>query len=164
MLAWYVAKTKPRQESQTSIVLELRGLETYFPLIAARRLGRTRAKLEPLFPGYLFVRLDASTPGWVVARSAPGVSYFLGAERLPTPVPDELVGEIRRRVERQEYQARRPSFRSGDRVVIVGGPLDGVEAIFDGTLSPSGRSRVLVAIVSGLVPVSLDAEQLRQVG
>ncbi len=171
MLAWYVAKTKPRQEPQTAVVLGLRGLETYFPLIAGQRRRRAGAELEPLFPGYLFVRLDATTPDWVVARSAPGVSYFLGIDRLdsprehlPSPVPDELVGEIRRRVESGEYAPRRPTYRRGDRVAIVGGPFDGVEAIFDGTLSPAGRSRVLVDIVSRLVPVSVHLDQLRRIG
>src|SRR5512146_3283021 len=80
MLAWHVAKTKPRLEPQTAVVLEARGLQTYFPMIAAGRRPRRQERLEPLFPGYLFVRLDSSTPDWVVARSAPGISYFLGID------------------------------------------------------------------------------------
>lgn len=97
-----------------------------------------------------------------MSRSAPGVAYFLGSEGIPTPLPDGLVEEIRRRVDQNEYY-RQPRFRSGDRVKIIGGPFDGLEAIFDGTLSPTGRSRVLVSIVSRLVPVQLDAEQLQRV-
>ena len=143
-------------------MLQQRGLETYFPMITSKRRRGAAGKLEPLFPGYLFVWLDPRTPEWVMSRSAPGVAYFLGSEGIPTPLPDGLVEEIRRRVDQNEYY-RQPRFRSGDRVKIIGGPFDGLEAIFDGTLSPTGRSRVLVSIVSRLVPVQLDAEQLQRV-
>ncbi len=172
MRAWYVAKTKPRREASTSVVLEHRGLGTYFPLIPPRR-SKTRShaggpglaqRLEPLFPGYLFVSLDATTTEWIEARSAPGIVYFLGSDGTPTSVPEALVSEIQLRVAQQQYSSREPTFLPGDRVVITEGPFQGLEAVFDGTLSPSGRSRVLVSIISRLVPVHLDIYQLRPYG
>jgi transcriptional antiterminator RfaH len=166
MRAWYVAKTKPRVERQAAAVLEQRGLESYFPLIAQQTRRSLPEKLEPLFPGYLFARLDVETPDWLMARSAPGIAYFLGSGHLelPTTVPDGLVDEIRARVTRHDYRRREPSFHHGDRVVINSGPFEGLDAVFDATLSPAGRSRVLVAIVSRLVPVCLDVTELRAVG
>lgn len=161
MRAWYVARTKPRRELQTSVVLDNRGLDTYFPLVTSRRLRRVSRKPEPLFPGYLFVSLDATSSEWIEARSAPGIVYFLGAGDAPTAVPETLIAEIRRRVAQQEVLAHEPAFHPGDRVVITEGPFQGLEAVFDGTLSPSGRSRVLVSIVSRLVPVHLDVDQIR---
>ena len=161
MQQWFVAKTKPHQETQASLVLERRGLESYAPLVP-RSPGHRAGALESLFPGYLFARLDMRTSQWVEARSAPGVVYFLGGE-MPASVPDELVEEIRQRVARGEYGARRPSFRPGERLRIIRGPLEGLEAVFDGSLSPSGRARVLVSMVSRLVPVTLELDQLRRV-
>jgi transcriptional antiterminator RfaH len=165
MRAWYVARTKPRVERQTAVVLEQRGLEAYFPLLPPRRKRGLSARPEPLFPGYLFTRLDVETPDWLMARSAPGIAYFLGAgqREIPTTVPDWLVEEIRARIARWDYKRTEPSFHHGDRVLISGGPFEGLEAIFDVTLSPAGRSRVLVAIVGGLVRVSIDAAELRSV-
>ena len=57
-----------------------------------------------------------------------------------------------------------PGFKQGDKVPIAAGPFAGLEAVFDGLLSPSGRSRVFVEIISRLVPVEIQADLLRRVG
>lgn len=160
MRAWYVVRVKPRQEQQLMVVLNYREIETYFPEIQVKARHGTPEKTEPLFPGYLFTRLDAETPEWMVARSAPGVSYFLGLDRVPTPVPDSLVDEIRRRVALRSGKLPPPKYKPGQRLKIVDGPLHGLEAIFDGTLSSTGRSRVLVMIVGRLSPVHVNLGQL----
>lgn len=177
--AWYVARTKPRREEQTAVVLQQRGLEIYLPRLAVWTPGkkisgpyvrhnepphRVPTRLEPLFPGYLFARIDASSPEWVMARSAPGVAYFLGAQGHPTPIPADLVESIRCRSEAQQKDGVEPQFRTGDRVLIVSGPLAGLEAVFNGTLSASGRSRVFVQVLSRLVPVIIAADKLRRAG
>ncbi len=167
MRSWYVLKTKPRLEDQTSLVLQSRNLEVYLPKIAlwmGRAPDGKLRKQEPLFPGYMFARLDLKTTDWLLARSAPGVAYFLGFDGLPSPLPDDLVESVRLRAEEQQRRGWRPSFRSGDRVVIVSGPMAGLEAIFEGALSPSGRSRVFVQMVSRLVPVTVPAAILRRAG
>ena len=163
MISWYVAKTKPRREITTAVVLGERGFETYFPLFAPKHY-RPR-DVEPLFPGYLFVRLDPETPSWLEVRSAPGIAYFLGSptarERaVPTALPDDVIESIRQRVAAQKQSVQENAFKRGERVVIVGGPLDGMEAVFDGRLSAAGRSRVLVDLVNRIVPVTIGCEQL----
>lgn len=172
MRSWYVAKTKPHREEQTSAVLEQRGLEVYLPRIAVWT-GRqpdsgttcsVSTKLECLFPGYLFARLDVSSPEWVLGRSAPGVAYFLGIDGRPSPVPDELVEGVRQQAGAQQGQEGPPTFRSGDRVVFTSGPLAGLEAVFGGMLSPAGRSRVFIQVLSRFIPVVVSAELLRRVG
>jgi transcriptional antiterminator RfaH len=160
MRSWYVVRVKPRQEQQVLVVLGHREIETYSPQIAARKRRGMPETTGPLFPGYLFARLDAASPEWVEARSAPGVAYFLGAERVPTSVPDILIEAIRERVARRSCLSPVPRYQPGQRVRIIDGPFDGLEAIFDGTLSPRGRSRVLVMIVGRLAPVQIDLDQL----
>jgi len=165
MRSWYVAKTKPRQEEQSSLVLAQRGLEVFLPKVAAwtgRRRSGPPSRLEPLFPGYLFARLDLHAPEWLAARSAPGVAYFLGAEGVPSPLPDDLVEAVRLRADAQRRHGWRQPFQAGDRVLITAGPLAGLEAVFDGTLSASGRSRVFIAVLSRLVPVVIPVGFLRR--
>lgn len=165
MRQWFVVKTKPRQEVQTSAVLVQRGIEVYLPEVPTRRRPDRRVTaLEPLFPGYLFARLAFATAEWVAARSAPGVAYFLGQAGIPSPVPDDLVEHIRDRVEARRAQGWQPSFKRGDRVVIEGGPFAGLEAIFDSTLSASGRVRVLLETIGRLTPIDLHAGYLRRAG
>jgi transcriptional antiterminator RfaH len=157
---WYVARVKRRQEQQVLVVLGHKQIETYFPLLPAKRRRGVAEPAEPLFPGYMFARLDAETPEWVETRSAPGVVYFLGADRVPTAVPDILIEEIRERVRRQSSGPPVARYRPGQKVKIIEGPFDGLEAIFDGTLSSTGRSRVLVMIVGRLAPVQIDVDSL----
>lgn len=163
MLQWFAVKTHPRRELQVSLVLDRRGIETYLPRIPApRRLGRGEAPLEPLFPGYLFSRLDLETNAWMAARSAPGVAYFLGGPGKPIAIPDDIVEGIRVRAEARARERRHPSFKRGDRVVIEDGPFYGLEAVFDGALTAAGRVRVLLAVLNRLVSVDLHIHMLRR--
>lgn len=165
VLRWYVVRTQPRREGQVEAVLCQRGIEVYLPRILSRRKDRLGQRLrEPLFSGYAFARLMLNSQAWLQARSAPGVSYFLGTRShgKPVPVPDGLVKEIRDQAEAHLHRGWQPGLRSGDRVVICSGPFAGLEAVFDGVLSPSGRSRVLVQILSRLVPVEIEVDVLRR--
>jgi transcriptional antiterminator RfaH len=165
MRRWFVVKTHPRRELQVSGVLARREIEVYLPQIPARqRSGHRPARLEPLFPGYLFSRLELGSAEWIAARSAPGVAYFLGAGGVPSALPDEFVEGIQAQIEARGRESWRPPFDRGDRVVIEGGPLGGLEAVFHGMVSPTGRVRVLLEVVSRLVPVELDVGLLRRAG
>lgn len=160
--AWYVAKTKPRLEQQTAAALIPLGVETYLPRITPGRRGYLSARTALLFPGYLFVRLDLGTE-WRRARFAKGISYFLGSEGVPTAVPDELVEEIRAQVERRQ-NGWQSLYAKGERVKVVGGPLDGLEAIFEEGRSGAKRSLILVEIVSRLVRVEVESARLWPAG
>ena len=160
MHAWYVAKTKMHREVATAHVHTQRGLDVYLPMLPPSRRGRSSSTMrEPLFPGYLFARLDLQSSAWLMARSAPGIAYFLGGEDAPTHVPDELIEEIRRRAEASNL-AQQPAFELGQTVVIRRGPFSGLEAIFDGRQSGRGRVRVLLELVQRLVPVVLGIEEI----
>lgn len=161
MRQWFALKSKPKREEQVCSVLVGRGIEVYLPLVPSRRsLSQNKTALEPLFPGYLFSRFALGTAEWVAARSAPGVSYFLGAEGTPSALPDSLVEEIRQRASETCQRGWEPDFKHGDRVVIRSGPFAGMEAVFDTSLSPKWRVRVFLGVVSRLVPVDLDAGTL----
>lgn len=156
---WFVLKTKPQREAQVASVLAGREIEVYLPLV--RRL-RDR-KPGPLFPGYVFTRLDVGTNDLLQVRSAPGVSYILSCDGRPSPVPEGIILAIRQGIEERGGMLR-PSFRPGDRVRIVAGPFEGLEAVFDASLSPAGRSRVLLSVLGRLTPLTLSDELLSKVG
>jgi len=66
---WYVIKTKPGTEHRVEINLSNQGIETFLPLFESRQYnqGRMLQKIKPLFPNYLFAKLDLDlhpvTPG-----------------------------------------------------------------------------------------------------
>ena len=64
-LSWYLVHTKPRQEDVALAKLERQGYECYLPRMRIERIRRRKAEdaTEPMFPRYLFVRLDSSDQG-----------------------------------------------------------------------------------------------------
>lgn len=76
--------------------LSARGLENYCPLNKVRRRWSDRYKviLEPLFKGYVFVRLNPETK-WE-ARQVPGIINFLHYNKHPALVRDEEIDTIRK--------------------------------------------------------------------
>ncbi|MBI2864822.1 MAG: hypothetical protein HYX94_09715 [Chloroflexi bacterium] len=154
---WYVLKTKPHVERQVSHILEARGLAAYLPLLNRRHIP------EPLFPGYLFLKIDCNTDEYLRSRSAPGVSYFLSAAGAPIPVMDGLVDEIKRRTDKENNLGPAARFSPGDRVLVTAGPFRGVEAIFDRALSSQGRCLILLRILGHLANVQVDAEHVAKI-
>src|SRR5262252_8505194 len=100
---WYAVQVKRYEEHRVVHRLAMRAIPTFLPLLEAfRRRGRAAARLEPLFPGYLFVQLPtlAADPGqWHIARWTPGVRRILGTEGIPVPMPAAAMDIIRAQVE-----------------------------------------------------------------
>jgi len=86
---------------------------------------------------------------------------------VPAAVPETLIAGLRERLQQIEAAGglgRRPSFKPGERVRIVAGPLAGYEAIFDAQLSGEERVQVLLAFLSAQPQrVKLDMEDIRKV-
>ena len=81
---------------------------------------------------------------------------------VPIPVPDELVETVRERAGADNTGRIASRFKPGDRVRIDRGPFAGLEAAFDRRTSASGRSRVLVNLLSRTVPVEISESELTQ--
>ncbi|MBI2952730.1 MAG: hypothetical protein HYY30_00315 [Chloroflexi bacterium] len=150
---WYVLKTKPHAERQTANVLDARRIIVYLPLLKRR-------VVEPLFPGYLFLKIDCESDEYLRSRSAPGVSYILSGDGAPLPVESRLIEEIRQRLALENTKRPAARFTPGDRVVVTSGVFRGVEAIFDRALTPRGRCLVLLEILGRLTRVQVGAEHL----
>jgi transcription antitermination factor NusG len=115
--------------------------------------------LEPLFPGYLFVQLEAfdrSPRCWDAVRWSPGVHRILGTEGQPVPVPESAIQAIRDRTQQLGFVRPGQRFGTGDRVRFRSGPLDGLEAILDHPASRAGRVQVLLAMLGNTLRVETD--------
>jgi transcriptional antiterminator RfaH len=78
---WYLIHTKPRQELRALENLQRQGYECYLPLLPTEKIQQKLVAIvdEPLFPRYLFIRLDSSQSGksWTPIRSTLGVSKLV---------------------------------------------------------------------------------------
>ncbi len=157
---WYVAKSQPRKEKSLQTYLSDRlDLKVFFPFM--RRPGHGSDSWEPLFPTYLFCRFDPQSTQWPAIRWAPGLMYFLGANRQPTTVPTEVIDHLQHRVGWWNDGGCQPSFNQGDKVQVGQGPFAGLDGIFQRYIPAKQRCRVLLHIVGRLTAVELPHEDIR---
>ncbi len=162
--AWYLVHTKPRQEDVALTNLERQGYECYLPQMRIERIRRRKAEIatEPMFPRYLFIRLDSSDQGksWSPIRSTLGVSQLVHFGARAAKVDDALVELLR---QREQAMPLDPMFHSGDSVVIADGPFAGIEAIYQ-MADADRRAFILLEILSKPVSMQIDAGCLRKAG
>ena len=163
-LSWYVVHTKIRQEALAMTNLNRQGFECYMPMLKMEKMRRHKATLveEPMFPRYLFIRLDTSGsgPSWSPIRSTLGVSQLVRFGGQPAVVDPKLIELLRTR--EQIGQPER-LFKSGERVVVADGPFAGIEAIFR-TADAESRSMILLDMLSKPVAMRIETASLRKTG
>jgi len=123
---WYVAQTQPRKELFAIEHLTRQGYVTFFPRFRFSQTRRQRRDtvLKPVFPGYLFVAFDASSPGWTSINSTRGVRRLISSgEGRPQPVPVTAMELIRRRCRGQIMLELLDDLQPGDLVQVNTGPL-----------------------------------------
>lgn len=141
--AWYLLQCKPRQNFRAEENLCNQGFICFQPVVEVERLqsGKRRIITEPLFPGYLFIRLDCINDNWSPIRSTRGVSRLVGFTGLPLSVPDDVVETLRQRLVEQPRIA--PPLLPGDKVIIKDGAFAAIEAIFKAF---DGDERVVILL------------------
>lgn len=133
----YVLQVMTGKELDTRKLLEqldvLSGERIIFPRreLIQRKKGRRFKKIQPLFPGYLFLDTSELTDALIYyAARSPNVFHFLPDNRSVKPVGED------------EEKLLRPFLRDGgltslvnikfnenDRVIILEGPLKGLEGL-----------------------------------
>lgn len=161
--AWYLIHTKPRLEDLALVNLERQGFNCYLPRLSIEKIRRRKAEIisEPMFPRYLFIRLDSGQHGrsWIPIRSTVGVSRLVHFGNCPAKVDDQLVDLLRNR---EQVHPMQSLFHNGDTVVITDGPFAGIEAIYQ-TSDAERRSMILLEILSKPVTMHIDTSWLRRI-
>jgi transcription antitermination factor NusG len=106
-----------------------RQIEHFLPIYRTQHTWKdgTRVMLDlPLFPGYIFVRIDLHDRVGVL--EVPGVVSMIGTARQPAPLPDLEVEALRAGLDPTKAVPH-PLLTVGQRVRITRGALAGVEGI-----------------------------------
>lgn len=152
---WYAIRTRSRFEATTSASFRDKGLTTFLPTYLSRRQWSDRVKelRLPLFPGYVFCRFDASDHYRVL--NSPGVVHIVSAGDTPTPVEDVEIDAVRRICESRFAAAPWLDPVAGQRVIIVQGPLRGIEGTFV-RMKDQCRLIVSISLLKRSVSTELD--------
>lgn len=159
-LGWYTIQTKPRKETEVEKRLSNLDLEVFLPWLRCRhRIGsRFWWVLKPLFPGYLFCRLDLTLFGKTV-RYTPGVKDFVKFGSHIAEV-GEIIEALQERCPNGVAQIQPRIYRAGELVMIEEGPFAGLEAIFEREIRGSERVAVLLEILGRQTRLVLSSEMI----
>ena len=93
---WFAVYTKPRWEKKVASLLDEKGIENYCPVNKVTRQWSDRKKvvLEPVFKGYVFVRIEDEKK-WTVKEVA-GILNFVHWLGRPAQIRDEEIDMIRK--------------------------------------------------------------------
>ncbi len=144
MSHWYAIHTKPRQEETALVHLERQGFDCYLPRARERRLLRHRYTVVtlPLFPRYLFARLDLTTQNTAPIRSTQGVVGLVRFGLHLPSLPEDFVDMLRvRDPDASGLALNNADWRPGERLQIMEGPFAGLGALF---AARDGAERVIV--------------------
>lgn len=128
---WFAIQTRSRHEKKVATQLAEKQITAYLPLLREvhRWSDRRKTVEQPLFPGYVFVRMPkADGPRIQVLRTS-GVVQFVGIQGEGIPIPDKEIEDIRTLLCTDTPFGFHPFLRAGQRVRIRGGYLDGIEGI-----------------------------------
>ena len=154
---WFAVGVAPRHEKSVSQILDHKGYETFLPLYSRRHqyAGRAREFQVPLFPGYLFCRVDPAVR--LPVLTTPGVRYFLGAGRVPIPIEEAEITALRRAVLAGVAMAPHAFWQTGQKGRIAAGPLAGVEGIVVDARKPL-RLLLSVTLLQRSVLLEIDSD------
>lgn len=124
--------------------------------------GKRRVVEKRIFQGYVLVEMKLTEDAWYIVRNTPNVTGFVGTGNEPTPVSNDEMEKINKRMG-LEQPKHKIDYKEGEVVNIVDGPFKG----FDGTINEidvqKGKLKVLVNMFGRETPVELDSLQVKRV-
>lgn len=169
---WYIVHTYSGHEDKVARSLmqrvETMGFENrIFEVIVPTRetikvsQGKKENVKERIFPGYILVKMVLDDESWVLVRTTPGVTAFIGAGNKPQPISEKEVEAIQKFMKMEE-PLYKTTFSAGEAVKIIDGPFADFLGTIDEIDETKGKLKVLVSIFGRETPVELDFLQVNK--
>ena len=170
---WYVVHTYSGHEARVAETLRQRATtlgqtDKIFELLIPTqdkiliKHGKKSTIKEKIFPGYLLVKMIIDDDSWLVVRTTPGITGFVGTGNTPTPLsPTEVIAIMQfAQMGAPKYKA---NFSIGEAVKITDGPFADFLGSIESIDEEKGILRVLVSIFGRETPVELDLLQVKKI-
>jgi transcription antitermination factor NusG len=155
-LPWYAIHVRSNFEQMVHRALEQKGYEVFSPTYRVKRRWSDRMKDidVPLFPGYIFCRLDQQHRLPIV--TTPGVVQLVGNGKKPVAITEDEITAVKTVLKSNLPYMPWQSLVPGNRVVVDRGPLMGVQGVL---LESRTGDRLVVSIdiLNRAVAVEIDA-------
>jgi transcriptional antiterminator RfaH len=162
---WFAVRTKSGQEELARVHYLRQGFSVYSPKVQniRRHARRTELVLRPLFPGYLFLHLNAEEQDWTAIGSTIGSIGPVHFNDYYPPVPDWVIAGIRARENCSGYIPLKAMadtmLKSGAKVKVALGDkeIDGIFLQF----RDEDRVIVLLDILHRQLPVIAPLSKMK---
>ena len=166
--SWFAVYTKPRQEHIALLNLERQSFDCLLPIAVnpyQRNCARNRARREPLFPRYLFLRARPEIQNLAAVRSTRGVVGLVRTGVEPIRVPESIITGLKARMDPETGLIALGSvhLNKGDKVRIFDGPLSGLEGVLKEHRSET-RSLLLLKMLGTETTLEVDSMLLQRAG
>ena len=121
--------------------------------------GKRKEVERKTFPGYVIVKMIMTDESLYAVRNIRGCTGFVGPSSKPVPLTDDEVARLG--IEKHEIEV---SYKVGDSVNIVDGPLEGFIGTVEELDVEKNRIRVVVSMFGRDTPVELELDQAEPVG
>lgn len=124
--------------------------------------GKRKVVEEKIYPGYVLVNMIVTDDSWYVVRNTPNVTGFVGTGTTPTPITEEEVKVLQKKMgmEEPKYEI---DVTVGTPVRIVDGPFKNIEGKISDVDEERGKVKVLINMFGRETQTELDFLQVKKI-
>lgn len=171
---WYVVHTYSGFEQQAKAALEERirssKMQDRFEeilvpseTVVEMKAGVKKTSSRRFFPGYVLVKMELSEETWLLVKSTPKITGFVGKGMTPPIVPEAEVKRITSQIEEGTLRPKpKVLFEKGETVRVTTGPFATFTGIVDTVNSDKGKLSVMVSIFGRATPIELEFAQVEK--
>lgn len=158
---WYVIYSQASKESVAERHLKDQGFTVYLPrfLKTHSHARKVEEKLVPLFPRYLFVKMNPLVIPWRSINGTRGVCHLLTtSEGFPCPLPDNAIEDLQAQESQKGHIpiAGLLSLAENQKIRVTEGAFKGQEGLFQ-TMDDRSRVRILLDFMGRTMKVILPS-------
>lgn len=132
--------------------------------ILPNRRGRKKVERTPtFFPGYIFIELEYTPDIFYLIRDIPKVAGFVGGTKVPVPLSDEEIEDLRKMMIDPPNPYRDKLPKVNDRVVIKEGPLKDFTGIIHEIDPDKGKAIIHISVFGRMTPSTVDVNLLEKI-
>lgn len=146
---WYAlfVMTGEEEKVKERLLYRFRGrddLKIVVPMrkIRERRNGIWEVRLKTLFPGYILYNGIMETEDYYNMKEVPGLLRVLKNEYEPLEIHYDEIYVISRLMCNGEIIGTSTLYKSGEKIIVVDGPLVGLEGLIESVDARKGRAKI----------------------
>ncbi|MSR72552.1 MAG: hypothetical protein EXS20_04215 [Opitutales bacterium] len=159
---WFCIKSKPRQEAVAVRNLKSVGdIDIFFPRIRRTRRGHEKNKevIEPLFPGYIFVKFNPEDSQGTV-KSTRGVLHLVSKNGKAVDVDHKVIDELKALGPDGILSMLDEELKVGAKIKVIRGIFAGSEGEVLKLATPQKRIAVLLTLLGAQQSVEMPMDDV----